>query len=56
MIHNVFTEKFNKIALSVNDKKRIKTADGIIWHSYRHGTGTVRVCKAGLMRHSKTKK
>ena len=28
--HNVFTEKFNKIALGANNNKRIQTLDGVV--------------------------
>ena len=53
-IHNVFTEKVNKIAFSVNDDKRIKTPDGVISCLYSVGPGIVR--KEELMRHPKMKK
>ena len=33
-MHNVFTEKLNKIALSANDYKRIKSIDSIEIYAY----------------------
>ena len=52
--HNVFTEKFNKIAFSANDEKRIQVADRVI--AQPDGTGLGRVCKAELMKQSNIKK
>ena len=36
--HNVYTEQINKIALSGNDDKRLKTFDKITTWSMRNGT------------------
>ena len=36
--HNVYTEQINKIALSGNDDKRLKTFDEITTWSMRNGT------------------
>ena len=50
-IHNVFTEKNNKIALTASDDK--KTPDAVI--SYQFSTGTGILCKTELIRHPKIK-
>ena len=42
-IHNVYTEKVNKIVLKGNDDKRLKTFDRIT--SYCYGSSPGRVCK-----------
>ena len=42
-IHNVYTEKVNKIVLKSNDDKRLKTFDRIT--SYPYGSSPGRVCK-----------
>ena len=39
--HNGFTEKFNKIALSANDEKRIQVADRVISQPYGTVLGIV---------------
>ena len=41
--HDVYTEKFNKIALSSNDDKRLQTFDRVTTYSY--GTSAGKVCK-----------
>ena len=41
--HNVFTEKVNKIALSVNDNKRIKLIDSV--ETYAYVTSKYLICK-----------
>ena len=46
--HNVYTEEINKIALSSNDYKRLKTFDRIT--SYPHGSSVGKVCKTELQR------
>ena len=48
-VHNLFTEKFNRINLSANDDQRLQAIDQMI--SYSYGTGPEKV----LMRHSKIK-
>ena len=44
--HNLYTEEINKIALSSNDDKRLKTFDRIT--SYPYGTSAGKVCKSEL--------
>ena len=41
--HEVYTEEVNKIALSSNDDKSLKTFDGI--EAYPYGTNAFKVCK-----------
>ena len=41
--HNVFTEKVNKIALSVNDNKRIQLIDSV--ETYAYVTSKDLICK-----------
>ena len=45
--HNVYTEEINKIALSINDSKRLQTYDRIT--SYPYGTSAGKVCKTELL-------
>ena len=42
--HNVYTEQINKIALSSNDDKRLKTFDKIT--TYPYGTNAFKVCES----------
>ena len=42
-LHNVYTEKVNKIALNSSDNKRLQTFDGIV--TYPYGTGAFKVCE-----------
>ena len=44
---NVYKEEINKIALSSNDDKRLKTFDRIT--SYLYGTSVGKVCKTELL-------
>ena len=46
-VHNVYTEKVNKIALSSNDDKRFQTFDKI--ESYPYGIIVRNVCKTELL-------
>ena len=45
--HNVFTEEVNKIPLSSNDDKRLRTFDGVTSYPYRTSIG--KVCKTELL-------
>ena len=45
--HDVYTEKVNKIALSVNDDKRLQTFDGII--TYPYGTNVFKVYESEML-------
>ena len=45
--HDVYTEEFNKTALSSNDDKRLQTFDKIT--TYPYGTSVGRVCKTELL-------
>ena len=45
--HKVYTEETNKIALSSNDDKRLKTHDKIT--TYPHGTNAFKVCKSEML-------
>ena len=49
--HNVYTEQINKIALSSNDDKRLKTFDKIATHPY--GTNAFKVCESEFQINSK---
>ena len=52
-VHNVLTEKVNKIALNNNDDTKLETSDGTV--SYSCVTKTRKVCKAELLRYLKNK-
>ena len=52
-IHNVFTEKVNKIALSTSDEKRLLTFVRVI--SYPYGTFAGRVSSSELIEHVRMK-
>ena len=52
-LHNVFTEKVNKIFVSASNDKRLQALDRVI--SYPYGGSLGGVYKAELMRHSKLK-
>ena len=45
--HNVYTEQINKIALSSNDDKRLRTFDKIT--TYLYGTNAFKVCKNEIL-------
>ena len=45
--HNVYTEQINKIALSSNDDKRLKTFDKNTTYSY--GTSTFKICEIEML-------
>ena len=45
--HEMYTEEFNKIALSSNDDKRLQTFDKITTYSY--GTNAFEVCESEMM-------
>ena len=49
--HNVYTEEINKIALIINDDKRLQTFDRITLHLY--GTSVGKVCKTELLSKNK---
>ena len=46
-LHDVYTLKLNKIALSSNDDKRLETYDKITTHPY--GSSVGKVCKTELL-------
>ena len=46
-LHNVYTEKVNKIALSSNDNKKLQTFDRVT--TYPHGTNAFKVCESEMM-------
>ena len=46
-LHDVYTLKLNKIALSSNDDKRLETYDIITTHPY--GSSVGKVCKTELL-------
>ena len=45
--HDVYTEEVNKIVLSSNDNKRIKTFDTIT--TYPYGTNAFKVCEIEML-------
>ena len=45
--HNVYTEEVNKIAISSNDNRRLKTLDGIT--TYTYGTNAFKVCESEML-------
>ena len=45
--HNVYAEQINKIALSINDNKRLQTFDKIT--TYRYGTNAFKVCESEML-------
>ena len=46
-LHNVYTEEINKIALNINDDKRLQTLDRITTYPYR--TNAFKVCESKMM-------
>ena len=45
--HNLYTEEFNKIALTSNDDKRLQTFDRI--KAYPYGTNDFKVCESVML-------
>ena len=45
--HNVYSEQINKITLSSNDDKRLKTFDKIT--TYPYGTNPFKVCESEIV-------
>ena len=45
--HKVYTEEVNKIALSSDDDKRLKTFDRI--RTYPYGTNVFKVCESEML-------
>ena len=45
--YDVYTEEVNKIALSNNDDKRLRTFDGIT--TYPYGTNALKVCESEML-------
>ena len=45
--NNVYTEEVNKIVLSANDDKRLKTYDTIA--AYPYGTNAFKVCESEML-------
>ena len=45
--NNVYTEEVNKIVLSANDDKRLKTYDTIA--TYPYGTNAFKVCESEML-------
>ena len=45
--HKVYTEEVNKIALSINDDKRLQTFNKLT--TYPYGTNAVKVCESEMM-------
>ena len=45
--HDVYTEEVNKIALSNNDDKRLRTFDEIT--TYPYGTNALKVCESEML-------
>ena len=43
----MYTEEVNKIALSSNDDKRLKTSDGIT--AYPYGSNAFKVCESEML-------
>ena len=52
-VHNVFTEKVNKIAVGSNIYFRLQTLDGIT--SYQYSAGTGKTSKTELSKYTKMK-
>ena len=52
-VHNVLTDKVNKIALNNNDDTKLEASDGTV--SYSCVTKTRKVCKAELLHYLKNK-
>ena len=48
--HNVYTEQINKIALSINDDKRLQIFDKTTIYPY--GTNAFKVCESEFRRNS----
>ena len=48
ILHEVYTEEVNKIALSRNDDKRLQTFDRIT--TYPYGTNAFKVCESEMMK------
>ena len=46
-LHNVYTEKVNKIAISSNDNKRLPTFDRVT--TYPYGTNAFKVCESEMI-------
>ena len=53
-LHNVYTEEINKIALNINDDKRLQTLDRITTYPYR--TNAFKVCESKMMTVKKKRK
>ena len=45
--HNVYTEQVSKIALSINDDKRLQTFDKVT--AYPYGTNAFKVCESEML-------
>ena len=45
--HSASTKEFNKIALSSNDNKRIKTHDEVT--TYPYGTNAFKICESEML-------
>ena len=45
--HNVYTERINKVALSINDDKKWQTFDKIT--NYPYGTNAFKVCRSEML-------
>ena len=45
--HNVYTEQVSKIALSINDDKRLQTFDKVT--TYPYGTNAFKVCESEML-------
>ena len=46
-LHNVYTEKINKIALNSNHDKRLQTFDKIT--TYQYGTNAFKMCESEML-------